>query len=149
MKRVQAMPKGKFEIGILTVTFGVSDILEALADGNNADFVRRLGQPTQYVEGVKHVYRPTDWVGEDVQALIDRHTAGDWGNLDDHDRQENENGIMFEDNPIDPDDVDQYDRRQRLLSAYEITDKDGDKRKVWVITEWDRSETTVLLPSEY
>lgn len=149
MKRVQAMTKGRFKIGILSVTYGVSDILEDLANGNTVDFIKRLGQPSMMLEGVKHVYRPTDWVGEDIQALLDRHTAGDWGNLDDHDRQENDNGIMFEDNPIDPDDPEQYDRRQRLLSAYEITDSNGQQRKIWVITEWDRSETTVLLPSEY
>jgi hypothetical protein len=33
----------------------------------------------------------------------------------------------------------------RLLSAYHL--KDG--TKIWVITEWDRSATTVLLPEEY
>jgi hypothetical protein len=33
----------------------------------------------------------------------------------------------------------------RLLSAYHL--KDG--RKLWIITEWDRSVTTALLPEEY
>lgn len=34
----------------------------------------------------------------------------------------------------------------RLLSAYEIGE---DKIKIWIITEWDRSATTILLPEEY
>ena len=62
--------------------------------------------------------------------LLHRHVTGDWGDLDDEDKEENdfsvENGF-------------------RILSAYEI--EIG--VKVWVITEWDRSVTTILLPSEY
>jgi hypothetical protein len=34
---------------------------------------------------------------------------------------------------------------ERILSSYRI----GEYTRVWVITEWDRSVTTVLLPCEY
>jgi hypothetical protein len=59
-----------------------------------------------------------------------RHKNGDWGELPPEDVRENawslENGA-------------------RLFSAYQTrTDE-----KLWVITEWDRSVTTLLLPEEY
>lgn len=55
---------------------------------------------------------------------------GDWGDLDVHDRQANEDALVNE---------------ARLFSKY--TSNPG--VSFWVITEWDRSQTTVLLPSEY
>jgi hypothetical protein len=62
--------------------------------------------------------------------LIARHVTGDWGELDEEDR--NENKLSLE-------------KGYRILSAYIL--RSG--VKVWVITEADRSVTTVLLPSEY
>jgi len=59
-----------------------------------------------------------------------RHIKGDWGDLDDADKEENEFSIQ---------------RGLRLLSAYTL--KDG--THIWIITEADRSVTTLLLPSEY
>ena len=66
---------------------------------------------------------------EPIEFLI-RHVTGDWGELDAEDIQENEFSLKND---------------LRLLSAYR-TAKD---EKLWVITEWDRSVTTLLLPSEY
>jgi hypothetical protein len=66
---------------------------------------------------------------EVLQALR-RHAHGDWGDLDADDRRANE--ISLADGT-------------RLLSAY--TSKDG--KKFWIVTEADRSSTTVLLPEEY
>lgn len=63
-------------------------------------------------------------------TLLARHARSDWGDLDDHDRQENERALT---------DV------TRLLSAYLLPDGS----KVWIITEADRSATTLLLPDEY
>jgi hypothetical protein len=67
---------------------------------------------------------------EDVVAAMRRHVTGDWGELDEHDRAENELSLR---------------QGFRLLSAY--TAASG--TKFWVITEADRSVTTVLLPSDY
>jgi hypothetical protein len=67
---------------------------------------------------------------EDVTAAIRRHLLGDWGELDDEDRAENERSLR-----------DGF----RLLSAY----RDRRGTRFWVITEADRSATTVLLPDEY
>ena len=65
-----------------------------------------------------------------VLQSLSRHAQGDWGALGKEDRQENELSL-----------VEGY----RLLSAYE---QEG-LPKIWVITEHDRSVTTILFPDEY
>ena len=68
--------------------------------------------------------------GDRIIPLLVRHLKGDWGELDDHDRQENEFSLQ---------------NGLRLLSAYTLSDG----TTIWVITEADRSATTFLLPEEY
>jgi hypothetical protein len=68
--------------------------------------------------------------GDDLLALIRRHMQGDWGDLCADDVLENEFSLQ---------------NGLRLLSAYRL--RNG--TKIWVITEADRSATTVLLPEEY
>lgn len=68
----------------------------------------------------------------DAVAVIDglrRHASGDWGDLDSHDTEQNAFGL---------------EHGERLFSAY----GKGEKR-FWIITERDRSVTTVLLPEDY
>lgn len=62
--------------------------------------------------------------------LLIRHMRGDWGDLSESDRQQNELSI---------------DAGLRLLSSYVLPGG----QTVWVITEWDRSSTTFLLPGDY
>lgn len=62
-------------------------------------------------------------------SLLRRHVRGDWGDLCPEDRQANEEALKV---------------GSRLLSSYKVADD-----KVWVITEADRSATTLLLPEEY
>jgi hypothetical protein len=64
--------------------------------------------------------------------LIARHHAGDWGDVPKEDAEANEAGLRCGD---------------RILSSYPIDDQGADH--IWIITEADRSSTTVLLPSEY
>ena len=66
----------------------------------------------------------------DVQTALVRHLRGDWGNVDEHDRKENELSLQ---------------RGFRLLSVYHA----ANGTKFWIITEADRSATTILLPSDY
>lgn len=66
-----------------------------------------------------------------ARDLLLRHMAGDWGDLTEDDRAENELSLR---------------EGFRILSAYELP---GTGEKVWLITEADRSATTLLLPSEY
>ena len=68
--------------------------------------------------------------GQTPQEFISRHESGDWGDLDEEDLRENERSL---------------EDGCRLLSAYHL--RDG--TKIWIITEADRSATTLLLPSEY
>lgn len=67
--------------------------------------------------------------GIKLADLIRRHVAGDWGDLDPHDRRVNEEAVQW---------------GNRILSAY----GEGDA-KLWIITEADRSSTCVLRPDEY
>jgi hypothetical protein len=67
-----------------------------------------------------------------VLSSFKRHMIGDWGNLDVEDKASNDEAVKT---------------GHRLLSQYELSDKEDDK--IWIITEWDRSVTTVLYPSEY
>jgi hypothetical protein len=67
---------------------------------------------------------------DEVIRALARHLSGDWGDVNAEDKQENEYALG---------------RRLRLLSAYHS--RTG--VKFWIITEADRSATTVLLPSEY
>ena len=66
---------------------------------------------------------------DDICNALDRHIRGDWGDLDDDDRRENELGLRI---------------GLRLLSAY----CSGTGFKFFVLTSADRSLTTVLLPDE-
>ena len=69
----------------------------------------------------------------DPLDFIVRHATGDWGELPDEDRELNERSVRY---------------GGRVFSSYEL-DGGGGAGKVWVITEADRSATTVLLPDEY
>jgi hypothetical protein len=68
--------------------------------------------------------------GESPLAFLQRHLAGDWGELSPEDICENELSLQH---------------GWRLLSAYTL--KNG--TKIWIITEATRESTTILLPSEY
>jgi hypothetical protein len=63
-------------------------------------------------------------------TLVWRHESGDWGDLCADDKQSNWDDLV---------------NGCRILSAYIVAPGE----KVWIITEWDRSVTTILLPSEY
>ncbi len=77
-----------------------------------------------------------DRVADDVQFAkfvtesLGRHAKGDWGDLGQEDKQENDFSLK---------------KGFRLLLAYE---RNG-LPKIWIITEADRSATTVLFPDEY
>lgn len=62
--------------------------------------------------------------------FLSRHLRGDWGDLCQEDKTENELSLKY---------------GYRLLSSYQLTDTE----KVWIITEADRSVSTLLLPVEY
>jgi len=68
--------------------------------------------------------------GQQSLELLARHVTGDWGELDEEDKAENDFSVGH---------------NLRLFSAYTLSNG----VKIWLITEADRSVTTFLLPSEY
>ncbi len=68
--------------------------------------------------------------GQTELEFLRQHMSGNWGDLSEEDIQENEFAL---------------EKGFRLLSAY----RTAKGQKLWIITEADRSATTILLPSEY
>jgi hypothetical protein len=67
---------------------------------------------------------------DDLFNAVRRHARGDWGQVSADDQASNDRAVQT---------------GERVLSAYCTSEK----LKFWIITEWDRSITTVLLPEEY
>ena len=68
--------------------------------------------------------------GESASVFLNRHNGGDWGDICHDDKNLNDAAI---------------DEGDRLLSEY----KTRLGKRIWIITEADRSVTTILLPEEY
>ncbi len=74
--------------------------------------------------------RLLDETNKSPLEFLSRHFRGDWGDVCPEDKMENEVSLK---------------QGFRLMSSYPITDTE----KLWIITEADRSVTTLLLPEEY
>ena len=74
--------------------------------------------------------RAMEEAGDNPASFLERHLSGAWGEVDAHDKQENEFALAH---------------GLRLLSAYRLSNG----TRIWIITEADRSATTFLLPEEY
>jgi hypothetical protein len=68
--------------------------------------------------------------GQTPSEFIAQHHSGQWGDLDEEDKRANDAALKD---------------GSRIFSSYNL----NDGQKIWVITEADRSSTTLLLPSEY
>jgi hypothetical protein len=68
--------------------------------------------------------------GQDAKCFLERHASGDWGELDEHDRAENDYSLVH---------------GFRILSSYRTAAGDT----LWIITEADRSSTCLLRPDDY
>ncbi|MCI0659992.1 MAG: hypothetical protein L0220_02855 [Acidobacteria bacterium] len=68
--------------------------------------------------------------GERAETFLQRHVSGDWGELSTDDAEENKLSLK---------------EGFRLLSAYVLSSG----QRIWVLTEADRSVTTILLPEDY
>ena len=67
---------------------------------------------------------------DDILRGLQRHAAGDWGDLDKDDREENDLSLQ---------------KGFRLLSVYHA----ANGTKFWIITEAARNSTCILLPEDY
>lgn len=102
------MSKTKFNTGQLVATHKVSDMCEAHPKMNRF-----------------------------IADSMKRHMTGDWGDLQDEDKQSNDEAL----NEQCP---------NRIISAYNFEQLPGiADTKIWIATEHDRSVTTILFPSEY
>jgi hypothetical protein len=68
--------------------------------------------------------------GETPRGFLSRHVTGDWGDCCEEDARENDFSV---------------EKGFRIFSVYHTSKGE----KIWVITEADRSATTILLPDEY
>ena len=70
-----------------------------------------------------------------IQQSLNRHIKGDWGEVDEEDKQTNDQALK---------------QGSRLLSSYndDRFPKNG-VATIWIITEADRGATTILFPDEY
>jgi hypothetical protein len=114
-----------------------TDRREASAgDQGNAPNPGTHSLPTSPLFAIGHVVatrgavRALDKAHELPSTFLRRHVAGDWGDLEKEDRDLNDQALR---------------EGSRILSAYWL--RDG--TRLWVITEADRSVTTLLLPEEY
>ena len=70
------------------------------------------------------------------EIFLKKHLYGDWGDICKEDADLNNEAIAHEGN---------IDKQMRVMSVY----KTSRNQTVWIITEWTREVTTLLLPSEY
>ena len=70
----------------------------------------------------------------DFAPYLTRHLSGDWGSLDAFDVQQNNQAVRG---------------GWRILSAYDVPVDGGETERIWIITEADRSATSIILPEEY
>lgn len=78
--------------------------------------------------GVAFEMRRDNLFRDAVWACLARHLQGDWGDLDKEDMDTNDRAVLA---------------GERVLSSYQTI------KKIWIITEADRSATTILFPDEY
>lgn len=71
------------------------------------------------------------------QKSLERHRNGDWGDVEEDDKESNEYALT---------------NGQRIFSGYLLPEElkeSANGSKIWIITEHDRSVTTILYPHEY
>lgn len=74
--------------------------------------------------------------GQSAIPFLQRHVSGDWGEICDEDKKLNDEAVSHEGDE---------DRMGRVLSCY----RTAKNERIWLISEHDRSVTTLLLPEEY
>lgn len=80
--------------------------------------------------GIAHCIETVEGVHDEIMHCFLRYSVGNWGDLCDEDKQMNEDAIKT--------------GEDRIFAAYNTT-----QGKIYIITEWDRSYTTILFADEY
>jgi hypothetical protein len=89
----------------------------------------QLGRLVQ-TRGVDHKARESDLFQREVMDALKKYKRGDWGKTDRQDAKMNDAALKSGDD--------------RILAVYPTSEGD-----IWIITEWNRSATTILFPHEY
>lgn len=86
--------------------------------------------------GINEEMQNNSAFAEFCQNSFERHSKEDWGDLDEEDLESNNFAL---------------ENKERILSSYRLPKNISvdNESKIWIITEWDRSVTTILFPSEY
>lgn len=125
--------KTNFSLGKRVATKGASDTLEEIARKKfNIPMDRNL-------EG-EEVTKVNTEITQIVINLIQKHLNLEKGVLNQSDHQLNINACKYEGQKDENGEL----KQDRIFSAFMVDDI-----KFWIITEWDRSATTILLPEEY
>ncbi len=86
--------------------------------------------PLGEIRSTPAALKAIECAGQDAGFFLAKHVQGDWGAVDSEDKQLNDEAVREGD---------------RILSAYDTLMGN----RIWIITEADRSATTILLPDEY
>jgi hypothetical protein len=101
-------------------------MFSAPSAAKNNDCKFRLGE----IVATPNALRALEDANQVPEEFLARHAAGDWGEVSSEDWNENELSVR---------------KGFRLLSSYVLLTG----KKIWIITEADRSATTLLLPEDY
>lgn len=119
-------PCAPFALGMTLTTHGA---MEALRSEVSREWTPLPDDASEQLRDTLHrmtIYAANMAAG----AFFRRHARGDWGDVCDHDHALNEAALQD---------------GSRLMSVYTLTSGN----KLWIITEADRSATTILTPEEY
>jgi hypothetical protein len=88
-----------------------------------------LGQVV-WTAGINHTISENEQFTKEVLKALKQYVNGDWGILDKHDKKLNDDAVKY--------------NNDRILAKYNTCEG-----SIYIITEYDRSVTTILFPSEY
>jgi len=107
-------------------TMGDPYLYISLAGENNKDKLFKLGHVVMTPGAAA--------LNVDFAPFLARHSGADWGDLDSFDKRQNDIAVK---------------EGYRILSAYDVPIENGETERIWIITESDRSATSIILPAEY
>lgn len=93
-----------------------------------------LGQ-TVATSGISHACQNDSVFNQNIRTIFSRYTKQDWGDLTQGDKDLNDQAVKS--------------GEDRILASYWVRNSIGETKKVYIITEWDRSATTILFADEY
>lgn len=94
----------------------------------------QLGQ-TVATSGISSTCQSDPFFANGVRNAFARYTKKDWGDLTQGDKDLNDQAVKG--------------GEDRILASYWVKNSSGETKKVYIITEWDRSVTTILFADEY